>query len=178
MDMNELMKRVERLEAIEAIKKIQGQYYRCLDTKAWDELGECFAPEFNTAFSDGRLVFTKWEDLRNFYEENMGVGKQISQHNGHTPEIELTSDTTATAKWYLHDYLIIPPHNWGIRGTAIYNISYVKTDDGWKIKTIGYNRIYEESWSRADYNKRKITENMFDKDLGHQGAVRTDGSKS
>lgn len=175
--MTELLKRIERLEAIEEIKNVQGRYYRCLDTKAWDELGTCFAPEFKTSFSDGRLVFTKWEDLRKFYEDNMGVGKQISQHNGHTPEITMTSETTADAKWYLHDHLIIPPANWGIQGTAIYNISYVKTDAGWKICDIGYNRIYEESWSRADWAKRKITEDMFS-DKGHGGFVTADGKKS
>ena len=31
--MEDLMKRVERLEAIAAIEKLQGKYYRCLDCK-------------------------------------------------------------------------------------------------------------------------------------------------
>lgn len=177
MDMEALEKRIQRLEDIEAIKKLQGKYYRCLDTKAWDELGECFAPEIHTAFSDGRLVFNKWEDLKNFYIENMGVGKQISQHNGHTPEIDILDETTAHGYWYLQDYLIVPPADWGVRGTAIYNIKYEKCDGEWKIKEIGYKRIFEEGWPRQKPEKIRVNENMFDKKLGHRGAVYADGRK-
>lgn len=177
MDCSEMLIRIQRLEDIEAIKKVQGKYYRCLDTKNWDELGECFAPDFHTAFSDGRLVFDKWEDLRKFYEENMGVGQQISQHNGHTPEITILSETEAQAFWYLQDILIVPPADWGIQGTAIYDITYGKYDGEWKIKTIGYKRIVEEGWPRKNPEKRRVNENMFDKKLGHRGAVYADGRK-
>ena len=41
--MENLMKRIEKLEAIAEIQKLQGKYYRCLDTKAWDEMAEVFA---------------------------------------------------------------------------------------------------------------------------------------
>ena len=93
--MEELLKRVERLEAIAEIQKLQGKYYRCLDTKNWDELGEVFAPTFHTAFSDGRLVFDHYEGedgLRNYYMSQMGESAMIGQHNGHTPEITVNED--------------------------------------------------------------------------------------
>ena len=95
--MENLIKRLERVEAIAEIQKLQGKYYRCLDSKLWDELGEVFAPEFNTAFSDGRLVFTYYEGeggLRQYYEKEMGNDTMISQHNGHTPEITINEDGT------------------------------------------------------------------------------------
>lgn len=177
--MEELMKRIERLEAIEAVKKLQAKYYRCLDTKAWDEMGEVFAPSFKTSFSDGRLVFDHYEGeggLRKYYEDNMGI--QISQHNGHTPEITVSDDCmTAQAYWYLHDYLIVPTpkREFGIRGTAIYNIEYAKVEGEWKITSIGYKRIYEESWNRDDPAKKHyITENMFS-GQEHRGAVTLSG---
>ncbi|MEG0779286.1 MAG: nuclear transport factor 2 family protein [Oscillospiraceae bacterium] len=174
-----LEQRIERLEAIEAIKKVQGKYYRCVDTKSWTELGEVFAPKFHTAFSDGRLVFDHYDGddgLRKYYEDNMNG--QLSQHNGHTPEIEIAEDLqTAKAHWYLHDYLIVPTpkREYGIRGTAIYDIEYAKFGEDWKITYIGYKRIYEESWNRDEPSKKhRITEDMFS-GKEHQGAVTIQG---
>lgn len=174
-----LEQRIERLEAIEAIKNVQGKYFRCVDTKAWDELGTAFAPEFKTAFSDGRLVFDHYEGsdgLRKYYEDNMNM--QISQHNGHTPEIEVSDDLqSAKAHWYLHDYLIVPTpkREYGVRGTAIYTIEYSRVGDDWKISYIGYKRIYEENWNRDEpAKKHRITENMFSGEE-HHGAVTVQG---
>ena len=176
--MEELLKRVERLEAIAEIEKLQGKYYRCLDSKLWDELGEVFAPKFHTAFSDGRLVFDHYEGeggLRQYYEAQMNDSAMISQHNGHTPEITTSEDgMTAHGKWYLHDYLIILATNWNVRGTAIYDIDYAKIDGAWKITKIGYKRIYEENWSRIKDARYFVTENMF-KAGPHKGAVTLSG---
>jgi len=177
--MENLMKRIEKLEAIAEIQKLQGKYYRCLDTKAWDEMAEVFAPEIDTAFSDGRLVFKYYSGeggLREFYEREMNSTNQISQHNGHTPEIEVADDCmTAHGKWYLHDYLIIVPYSMNIRGTAIYDIDYVKIDGVWKIYKIGYKRIYEENWRRIKDGKYFVTENMFVEGK-HKGMISIDGS--
>lgn len=179
--MENLVKRIERLEAIAEIEKLQGKYYRCLDSKLWDELGEVFAPEIDTAFSDGRLVFTYYEGkggLREYYEAQMNDEAMISQHNGHTPEIVVGEDgVSAHAKWYLHDYLIILGVNMNVRGTAIYDIDYVKLDGEWKISKIGYKRIYEENWRRIKDGKYFVTESMF-REGPHKGAVSLDGSTS
>ena len=182
MTMEELEKRIDRLESIEEIKQLQAKYFRCLDTKQWDELGTVFAPKFHTAFSDGRLVFDHFEGedgLKKYYMDNMGI--QISQHNGHTPEIKVAEDgQTAEGTWYLHDYLIVPlpKHEFGIRGTAIYTIGYVRVDGAWKIGSIGYKRIYEESWLRDDPSKpHRITENMFTFTGEHMGSVTIQGDK-
>ena len=177
--MENLVKRIEKLEAIAAIQKLQGKYYRCLDSKLWDEMAEVFAPEIDTAFSDGRLVFKYYSGeggLREFYEREMNSTNQISQHNGHTPEIEVADDCmTAHGKWYLHDYLIIVPYAMNIRGTAIYDIDYVKIDGEWKIYKIGYKRIYEENWRRIKDAKYFVTENMFVEGK-HKGMISIDGS--
>ncbi len=178
--MDELMKKVAKLEAIAEIQKLQGKYYRCLDSKLWDELGEVFAPKFHTAFSDGRLVFDHYNGeggLRQYYEAQMNDSAMISQHNGHTPEITVADDLqTAKAKWYLHDYLIILGTDWGVRGTAIYDIEYAVVDGEWKITSIGYKRIYEENWSRKKPGeKHMVTENMFAPQAEHHGAVTLQG---
>lgn len=164
--MEDLMKRVQRLEDIEAIKSLQAKYWRCLDTKEWDEMGECFPPKFHTFLNNGRVVYDHYEGddgLRKYYEDNMPAEAMISQHNGHTPEIVVAEDgKTAHAKWYLHDFLIIHPTNYNVRGTAIYDIDYGKFDGVWLITDIGYQRIYEENWFRNKETMRYfITENRF-----------------
>ena len=39
----DLEARIRVLEDIEAIKKLKSKYFRCIDKKLWDELGECFS---------------------------------------------------------------------------------------------------------------------------------------
>ena len=98
-------------------------------------------------------------------KKNWGKGLKITVNE---------DGVTAHANWYLHDYLIILATNWNVRGTAIYDIDYVKVDGEWKISKIGYKRIYEETWSRLKEAKYFVTENMF-KAGPHKGAVTLQG---
>jgi hypothetical protein len=69
----------------------------------------------------------------------------LHQHQGHHPEIELTSETTATGIWYMDDTVHILEHNLKVRGNGIYWDEYVKVDGQWKIRHTGYERIWEYS---------------------------------
>ncbi|MBR5485944.1 MAG: nuclear transport factor 2 family protein [Oscillospiraceae bacterium] len=156
--MSDLEKRIKRLEDIEEIKSLMGKYYRCLDLKDWDNLKTCFSPNVVTSYSDGKLCFKGPDETVGFFAKVMGFDDQISQHQGHTPEITIDDENNAHGHWYLQDYLVIRKHNLGLRGTAIYTIKYEKVDGAWKILDIGYNRIFEERWNRSDYNNRQFTE--------------------
>jgi len=69
-----------------------------------------------------------------------------SMHHGHTPEIEITSPTTAKAIWPMQDWVIWPegePSIFGdsrLIGWGAYHETYVKTDAGWQIKTVTLKR--------------------------------------
>jgi len=56
----------------------------------------------------------------------------------------INGDGTATGIWKLEDQVIIGEHDLTLRGAAFYYDEYVKTDAGWRIKTTGYRRIFEE----------------------------------
>ncbi|WP_418790281.1 nuclear transport factor 2 family protein [Phosphitispora sp. TUW77] len=157
-----LEQRIQRLEDIEAIKYLMGTYFRCLDCKQWEELKECFAEDVKTAYSDGKLSFGNRDETIDFFRKNMPP-TQLTMHQGHTPEIDITSDTTAKAYMYLHDVLVVTDYDTGLTGGAIYTIEYKKINDKWVISFIGYNRTYEETWPRKNPEKRKITANMFAK---------------
>ena len=84
----------------------------------------------------------------------------VTMHQGHHPEIELTSDTTATGIWALEDYVIMTELNMSLHGAAFYHDKYVKVDGQWKIKHTGYERIFEEIWNRADIPSLNLMQNM------------------
>ena len=80
-------------------------------------------------------------------------------HHAHTPEIALTSGTTATGKWYLEDFVITAlPSDWApngtvMHGTGIYSDEYVKIDGEWLIKETGYERIFEDLQPRGENSR-------------------------
>jgi len=148
------------LNEIEAIKRLKYKYLRCVDLKRWDELKECFAEDARSSFSGGAHSYDGREAIINFLKEGLPETR-LSMHHGHQPEIDITSDATATGTWALEDYLIDTEGNWSMRGAAFYHDEYEKIAGEWKIRSTGYNRVFEEFWSRADSPSVKVTQNMF-----------------
>lgn len=153
---------MDELLEIEAIKQLKYRYLRCVDTKNWDDLTECLVENAHSSFSSGAYTYDSREAIINFLKEGLPATR-LSMHHGHQPEIVLTSDTTATGTWALEDYLIDTEGNWSMRGAAFYHDQYVKIDGEWKIKSTGYDRIFEEMWSRAQDPTLNLLQNMFAK---------------
>lgn len=108
----------EQLLAIEEIKRTFAGRLRCMDTKDWDSYA---------AFHTDDVVSDSWRSQG--AAQPSGGGKAdapvtggaaltaairatldgerpvTSVHHGHTPEIELTSDTTARGVWAMEDRL-------------------------------------------------------------------------
>jgi bile-acid 7alpha-dehydratase len=151
---------MNNLAEIEAIKMLKHKYMRCLDTKLWDGLADCFIEDATTSYSDGKLCFQGKNQIADFLKEAMPP-TLVTMHQCFHPEIELTSDTTAKGTWGFQDYLIITDINTSLRGYGIYHDEYVKVDGKWRIKSTGYKRVFEETWDRADLPSLNLTENMF-----------------
>ena len=149
------------LQELEAIKRLKYKYLRCLDQKRWSELAECFTEDATSAYSGGKFSFEGRDAVMEFLESAMGADSFLSSHTVHHPEIEFTTETTATGVWALHDTVIETKANIIIRGAAFYEDEYVKVDGAWKIKSTGYERIYEETLSRADIPSLKLTVNRW-----------------
>jgi hypothetical protein len=152
---------VDDLHELEAIKRLKYKYLRCLDLKRWSELAECFSEDATSAYSGGKYSFEGRDAIMDFLEKAMGAPSFLSSHTVHHPEIELTSDTTATGTWALHDIVIETNADIVIQGAAFYHDEYVKIDGEWKIRSTGYERTYEETLSRADLPSLKITANRW-----------------
>lgn len=137
-----LEQRVQRLEDIEAIRYLQAKYQRCLDIRDFDGIKECFASDVVSSYGNGEMAYTGSENVIAFLKSVMSIDMP-SAHMIHGGEIDILSTTTAKAKWYLQDFLINKTHSVNIHGAAIYENTYEKVDGVWKIKTIGYKRMYE-----------------------------------
>jgi hypothetical protein len=79
------------------------------------------------------------------------LGDRPTVHQGHTPEIELTSDTTATGIWALADIVKLPDGS-DMYGYGHYHETYVKVDGAWKIKTSTLTRLRVDIRSAPDAN--------------------------
>jgi bile-acid 7alpha-dehydratase len=149
------------LQEIEAIKRLKYKYMRCLDLKRWDELAECFTEDATAAYSDGKYSFTGREQIMEFLRSALSPSTMVYRHRVHHPEIDLTSPTTATGTWALDDTVIQTTAKVTIRGAAFYHDEYVKVGEQWKLKSTGYQRVFEEMVSRADTPSLQLTANRW-----------------
>jgi SnoaL-like domain len=132
------------IEAVEAIKALKYAYFRLLDLKRFDELGELLTESATASYEDGRRSLSGRAAIVAFLSDSLSDPGIVSQHHGHHPEITLASGAAAVGVWYLHDRVIAPRFDIEIGGTALYRDEYVRTDSGWLIGHTGYERIFEE----------------------------------
>ncbi len=145
------MDALHELVEIEAIKKLKARYQRAVDTKDWELLESTFAPDARSRYSGGKYSFDGRDAVVGFLRSSLGDTRIASMHQAHTPEIEITSETTARGTWYLEDFVINEAagteHMAGgsvLHGTGIYTDEYVKIDGEWRISLTGYERIFED----------------------------------
>ncbi len=127
---------------IEAIKQLKARYFRCMDTKQWDEMREVFAEDVHVDMeAEGGGIQESRDEfmtmLRNSIED------VITVHHGHMPEIDLTSETTARGVWAMFDYVEFAGEGepQGLRGYGHYEEEYRKEDGVWRIASLRLTRL-------------------------------------
>ena len=125
---------------------------RCMDTKQWHVY-----PTLHTAdvVSEtwGGLPTDKQPKTGDTSNQVVGIDKLTAAirnmldgdiplttaHHAHTPEIVLTSPTTATGIWAMEDLLFFPDGN-RLHGAGHYHETYEKRDDRWLITSLHLSR--------------------------------------
>ena len=149
---------------LEAIKRLKYRYQRCLDTKQWDALSECFTEDAKAAYSGGKFSFENRDAIMQFLRGAMGADSFHSCHAVSQPEIELVDPHTATGRWCLQDTVIDTSFDMMIHGAAFYDDEYRKGDDGtWRISKTGYVRTYEQMLPRKSIEGLTLTESRWEK---------------
>lgn len=129
---------------IEAIRLTKGKYFRCLDTKDW--------PEFRSVFADHARVdvsadsFGIHEDIDQYVAlVQQSMTESVSVHHGHTPEIRVSSSTTAEGIWAMEDHIWFDNEDGTklfLHGYGHYHDKYEKADDGqWRIVEMRLSRL-------------------------------------
>ena len=140
----DLLARVQRLEDIEAIKRLKYRYFRAIDTADIENLAPLLTDDIAVNYKGGAyhwVVTGKAAVL-----EAIATGfhnRALAQHTGHHPEIDITSPDTANGLWYLTDSFINLDSLLVTQGSALYRDSYVKQGEEWKIAMSSYTRVYE-----------------------------------
>lgn len=149
---------VERLAAIEAIRQVKARYFRGVDDRnsalvrsilaedcLLDYRGCCTDPASGVdhlpamnRVMEGRA---SWPDAPKSDGPHM-----ITIHQGHDPDISIESDTSASGIWAFTDRLFLPPGGPFTRltGWGRYHETYVRDDEGWKLRTTRIERLRVE----------------------------------
>jgi hypothetical protein len=136
----QLRDRLQRLEDIEAIKCLRSRYSRYVDTKDWDAwkqevLTEDYRLESHGVVHEGRDQVVS--------SVSTSLESATTAHHCHTPEISFTSSDTATGIWAMEDYVVLPGDGEPVkfRGAGHYHDEYVRTSDGWRIRSTVQTRL-------------------------------------
>jgi uncharacterized protein (TIGR02246 family) len=93
------------MDDIEAIKRLKARYFRTMDTKDWRAMREVFTDDVvvDTSSSGGGVI-SGADEFMAFLEPILR--EAITVHQGHMPEVEITSTSTATGIWALQDVIL------------------------------------------------------------------------
>ena len=129
----------QTFDDIRAIEQLKARYFRTMDTKEWDAMRAVFTDSVvvDTTDSDGGVV-SGADAFLGFLRETLA--DVVTVHHGHMPEIELTSDTTATGVWAMEDMLRWPDGT-ELHGYGHYHETYEKVGGEWRIASLTLTRL-------------------------------------
>ena len=140
---------VERLLAIEEIKRLKSRYFYYFDYKDWARWkAEVWAPDGRLEVPEASMDVHGVDNIIKWASQS--AGSQISTHHGHMPDIEILSDDTAKGVWAMEDILRLDratPAPGGyiyLHGFGHYHETYVRLAVGWRIKSTRLTRLYVE----------------------------------
>lgn len=128
------------MDDLEALRQLKARYFRTMDTKDWDAMRQVFTDDvtIDTTASGGGTI-TGADEFLGFLRDMLGPATTV--HQGHMPELELTSATTATGIWALHDIVIFGDGT-RLDGYGHYHETYEKVDGDWKIASSTLTRVH------------------------------------
>jgi uncharacterized protein (TIGR02246 family) len=127
------------VDDVEAIKQLKARYFRTMDTKDWEGMRQVFSDDvvMDTTDSGGGVVAGA-DAFLGFLRQTLADA--VTVHHGHMPEIELTSPTTATGTWALHD-VIVWPDGTRLDGDGHYHETYEQEGGAWRITSSTLTRL-------------------------------------
>ncbi len=143
------MNDIERLLAIEEIKRLKARYFYGIDNKDWELWrGEVWAPDARLVVGEIGQDVSGRDELIAWVAERSA--DQVSVHHGHMPDIDILSDTEAKGVWAMEDLIwrskehpLFGEYSY-VHGWGHYRETYVRLDAGWRIRTTQLTRLRTE----------------------------------
>jgi hypothetical protein len=133
---------LRRLLDTEELKQLKARYFRCLDTKSWDDWGDVFATDAVMELPEVDQVVEGRDAIVAAVSEALTGTRTV--HHGHMPELELTGPDTARGTWAMFDFVEWPPdgeRRSGLVGYGHYREEYVRDGGQWRIQRIRLDRL-------------------------------------
>jgi hypothetical protein len=176
MTSKELEARIQTIEDIEAIRKLQYAYNYYLEHWQEDEVVDLFSesPEVTVEVGETGLYKGK-EGARKFFAYRNVFGGKTAKPTAEFLHLLFPlsgiidvdpGNKTAKGRWYGFGCLSVPAGEkiQPIFITGIWENEYVKEDGKWKFKKLFFNTIfrtpYEDGWVKTPYVKRPQSDNL------------------
>ena len=144
---------IDKLIAIEEIKKLKARYFHCIDLKDFNSLCRVFTQDatydVRQALKDpitqpDEALQGEFVEVLEGCAEIINVVKSVmidtcSIHHGSMPEIEILSATHAKGIWAMEDIVITPDIH--LHGYGHYHETYKKVDGHWLIESLILTRL-------------------------------------
>ncbi|NUS91512.1 MAG: nuclear transport factor 2 family protein [Nocardia sp.] len=126
----------------EALRALKARYFRLMDTKDWAGFRALFCDDVVIDLSGtGGEVISGADEFLTFLTAR--IGNALTIHHGHSPEIDVLSETTAQGIWALEDRLTWPDGTY-VHGFGHYHETYSKIEGEWRIRTQRLTRLHTE----------------------------------
>jgi hypothetical protein len=134
-DLAALLKRVQQLEDIEAIRRLKARYLNACDQQDPAGVRATFAPDNNCAVIVGHLgVFDTADSFCEMFHAAACHPHVLDKHQAGNGEIDLIDDTHAKGLWCL-DYRKVDTKDQTLTFVSLlYHDDYEKIDGHWKIR--------------------------------------------
>jgi hypothetical protein len=143
-----LTTRLHRLESdlarcvdVEEIKTLKARYFRYLDLHWWDEFRGLFTDDAQFEIAESTSRPGSIDDF--IASVSRHLGRAMSVHHGHMPEITLVDRDHAHGIWAMFD-LVEPAADSGypvLTGFGHYTEEYRKVDGHWRIARLRLTRL-------------------------------------
>ena len=140
------MNDLEKMLAIEDIKRVKSKYFFGLDHKDWELWRrEVWTADARLEVPEAAMDVAGIDNIIAWVNES--VGDQVSVHHGHMPDIEITSPDTATGVWAMEDRLYrskekpLADGSTFLHGFGHYHESYARTANGWRLASTRLTRL-------------------------------------
>ena len=149
-----LEQRIRRLEIIEAAKAAMYRYWRCLDYKLFDQLGDCFTETAEADWGDPTWRASGRAGIVTFLTANESRADIRLSHFGHNPEVTPLSDDEAFGYFKLEDWVTMSGAT-VMKGFGRYDMKFKMGADGtWRIADLKLSYAYREETSRFIDDRR------------------------